>query len=132
VAESPEDIRVTEFTVPTMTAREGLGAVPKILDQAPEVTAVFCANDMLALGVLRGLIHHGIKVPEAMSLVGYDDAPFAELLSPPLTTVRQNPFELGRRAAEIAFERLEQPKASPLVVLLEPELMVRESVRRIG
>lgn len=122
-----------ELTVPTMTAREGLGCVGELLDLAPRVSAVFCANDMLALGVLQGFRRRGISVPDDLSLVGYDDDDFAEVLSPPLTTVRQDPYEIGRRAGQMALAGSEGGDTStPAVVMLEPLLIARDSVRRLG
>lgn len=124
---------VRELTVPTMTAREALGCVGELLDLTPGVSAVFCANDMLALGVLQGLTRRGISVPDDLSLVGYDDDDFAEVLSPPLTTVRQNPYEIGRRAGQMALARSKGGDTStPTVVMLEPLLIARDSVRRLG
>ena len=121
------DARVTEISVPAMTGRDGMAAVEALLEVTPAVSAVFCANDMLALGVLRGLSRRGVKVPEQVSLVGYDDSEFAEVLSPALTTVRIDPFEIGRRAARVALDLSpEEAGASPVV--LEPHLIVRESV----
>lgn len=124
---------VVEITVPTMTAREGLACVPRLVELMPELTAVFCANDMLALGVLRGLTRLRIGVPDDISLVGYDDDDFAEVLSPPLTTIRQDPYAIGRQAAEKILAEPDQNGGPwPRVVMLEPELIVRDSVIRLG
>ncbi|WP_138419237.1 LacI family DNA-binding transcriptional regulator [Sinomonas gamaensis] len=130
-AQSGTDAHVTEINVPAMTGRDGLAAVEAVLEVNPSVSAVFCANDMLALGVLRGLSRRGVRVPEHVSLVGYDDSEFAEVLSPALTTVRIDPFEIGREAARIALEA-SLTETSPAPVILEPRLMVRESVAPIG
>lgn len=124
---------VHELSVPTMTARSALSCVDELLDLVPRVSAVFCANDMLALGVLQGLTRRGINVPDDLSLVGYDDDDFAEVLSPPLTTIRQDPYEIGRRAGQMAMAGSEGgDAATPTVVMLEPLLIARDSVRRLG
>ena len=104
----------------------------------PSVTAVFCANDHMALGLLRALQQAGCRVPEDVSVVGFDDIPEAEYFGPPLTTVRQHFDELGRRAlgsliglidAETAPGRQAGSKAIPRVSI-EPSLVVRASAAR--
>jgi LacI family transcriptional regulator len=112
-----------------MTARDGLQASEDLLRLTPAVTAVFCANDMIALGMLRGLAGRGIQVPDEVSVVGYDDSDFAALLSPALTTVRIDPMEIGRRAAREALGA-DGEAADPAA--LRPRLVQRESVRRLG
>jgi LacI family transcriptional regulator len=115
---------VGRLLVSTLTAREGESIVPALLALDPAPTAVICANDLLALGVLRGLSQRGIRVPDDMALVGYDDDDFAAVLSPPLTTVRQEPYRVGRTAAEIL---LAEPVESSRRVVFEPELVIRDS-----
>ncbi|MDH2443318.1 LacI family DNA-binding transcriptional regulator [Amnibacterium sp. CER49] len=121
---------VTEVGVPTLTAREGAHATDALLRLEPRPTAVFCANDVIALGVLRGLASRGIPVPEQVSIVGYDDADFAALLSPALTTIRIDPMEIGRRAATVALGMSEDADGSAADAL-DPFLVRRESVRRL-
>ena len=101
----------------------------------PEVTAVFCANDHMALGLLRALQQGGRRIPEDVSLVGFDDIPEAEYFGPPLTTVRQDFDELGRRALRvlvglIGADRSARPGRSVPHVSIEPSLMVRSSAAR--
>ncbi|WP_347814105.1 LacI family DNA-binding transcriptional regulator [Actinomadura sp. 7K507] len=93
----------------------------------PGVTAVFAANDAMALGLLRALREAGRDVPGDISVVGFDDVPEAAYYPPPLTTVRQNFAEVGRRAFDLLLDRLGgAPAAGPRRVV-EPELVVRES-----
>ena len=106
----------------------------------PEVTAVFCANDQMALGVLRAMHEQGRKVPEHISVVGFDDIPEAGFLNPPLTTVRQDFGELGRRGLELLLRRIEnQPSRDApgrqripehRLALVVPELVLRASSAR--
>ena len=70
-------------------------------------TAVFAANDLLAIGLLQGFVTHGLRVPEDMAIIGYDDISFAAAAAVPLSSVRQPRFDLGRRAAELLFEEIE-------------------------
>src|SRR5713101_6865448 len=93
-------------------------------------TAVFCANDLLALGLMRGLIKRGISIPGDMALVGYDDVEFASVLSTPLTSIRQPKYELGRAAAELLLDEANNPTSHQHQhIMYQPELIVRESSR---
>ncbi|MEV1177360.1 LacI family DNA-binding transcriptional regulator [Nonomuraea sp. NPDC049784] len=96
------------------------------LAQDTEVTAVFVANDQMALGVLRALREAGRRVPEDVSVVGFDDIPESAYYWPPLTTVRQDFGEVGRHAFHMLLDRMAgtEPDRRRLV---EPELVVRES-----
>ncbi len=92
----------------------------------PSVTAVFVANDDMALGVLRAFHEHGRRVPDDVSVVGFDDIPEAAYFWPPLTTVNQ-PFSLlGRRAMELTLQALEG-ESEAVATLLLPELRARAS-----
>ncbi|MEU7905582.1 LacI family DNA-binding transcriptional regulator [Actinoplanes sp. NPDC049118] len=93
------------------------------------VTAVFCANDRIALGVLRALHEAGRRVPEEVSVVGFDDMPDSGYFLPPLTTVRQDFAELGRRSLTLLLEHMAGPDdaESPAHVTVTPELIVRGS-----
>jgi DNA-binding LacI/PurR family transcriptional regulator len=93
----------------------------------PEVTAVFCANDHMALGLLRALAEHSRRVPAEVSVVGFDDIPEAGFLMPPLTTVRQDFGELGTRAVRMLIDQIAGAAASHATKPVEPELIVRAS-----
>ncbi len=79
----------------------------ELLAHAPLPRAVFAANDMMALGALVAIREAGLRVPDDIALAGFDDITVARLANPPLTTVAQFPERLGRRAAEMLFERLD-------------------------
>lgn len=99
----------------------------RILGELPQVTAAFCANDLIALTVQSVLLQHGVSVPGDFSLVGYDDIPGAELAPVPLTTVRQPQYELGRAAAELVLALAAGDSTAGHVRSFEPELVVRSS-----
>lgn len=101
----------------------------QILAQDPTVTAIFCANDQTALGVLRALHEAGRRVPDEVSVVGFDDIPESGYFLPPLTTVRQDFAELGRRSLAVLLDQISQDAGTrPLEhVLLAPELIFRAS-----
>ncbi len=107
------------------TAQGGYAAGTQ-LAQDPTVTAVFAANDQTALGILRALHEHGRSVPDDVSVVGYDDIPEAAYLVPPLTTVRQDLGEVGRRGVELLLAMVDGGPAQRHV-MVAPELVVRAS-----
>ncbi len=94
--------------------------------QIPEMTAVFVANDQMTLGLLRRVHEAGREVPRDLSIVGFDDIPEAAYFTPPLTTVRQDFAELGRRCVHILLGRIEG-EPGPTRVVVAPELVVRGS-----
>ncbi|QYJ03027.1 LacI family transcriptional regulator [Nocardioides panacisoli] len=94
-------------------------------DQRPD--AVFAANDLVALGVLQALTQLRVGVPDEVALIGYDDIDFAASAAVPLSSVRQPREQLGREAARILLEVMSAPSAPARHVVLEPELVVRES-----
>ena len=98
-----------------------------LLDEPEPPTAIFAANNLTALGVLRALRERGRRLPDDVSLVGFDDLPTAELLDPPLTVVSQPTYQLGARAAELLLRRVEHPDAPVQQVVLTARLVVRGS-----
>ena len=99
----------------------------QVLARMPETTAVFVANDQMAVGLLRALHEQGRRAPDDVSVVGFDDIPEAGYLTPPLTTIRQ-PFDtIGRRGLEALLSQIEPGRADDRRVVIEPELVVRES-----
>jgi DNA-binding LacI/PurR family transcriptional regulator len=98
----------------------------------PGVTAVFCGNDTMALGVMRALAERGLRVPGDVSIVGFDDVPEAGYYLPPLTTMRQDFGEVGRRALSTLIDRMSGAIAAGLRVRVAPELIVRASAAPPG
>lgn len=110
--------------------RAGYAAGRRIADaaRAGRATAVFVSNDQMALGLLRALHEAGIRVPQDVSIVGFDDIPEAEFLMPPLTTIRQDFAEVGRKSIALLLDLIEtgpRPEAERIVVA--PALVVRVS-----
>jgi LacI family transcriptional regulator len=116
-------IRVGDFT-----EEGGYRATRELLKLSPMPTALFAANDMIALGALFALHEAGLRVPDDLAIVGFDDIPAAKLLHPPLTTVAQFPERIGRRAAEMFFDRLgNDPPTEPRCEVMPVELKIRAS-----
>jgi DNA-binding LacI/PurR family transcriptional regulator len=99
----------------------------QILARTSEATAIFVANDQMALGVLRALREHGRRVPEDVSVVGFDDIPEAGYFSPPLTTIRQDFASVGRASLRSLIDQIESGKPSSTRVVIPPDLVVRDS-----
>ncbi len=94
------------------------------------LTAVFVANDQMALGVLRALHEAGRRIPADVSVVGFDDVPEAPYFTPPLTTIRQDFGEMGHRGLKLLLETMEDPDGPPRHLEVTPELIVRSSTAR--
>ncbi len=93
-------------------------------------TAIVCASDLIAHGVLRELYRLGVRVPDDVSVIGFDDLPLASYMTPPLTTIRQNRLEIGRNVCMVMEQILKGNHVNRL--LLMPELVIRESTGRPG
>jgi len=94
--------------------------------------AIFASNNLMALGCLRALHERGIRIPDEVALISFDDMPWAEDMNPPLTVIAQPSYELGQQALEMLLYRMKHPKASFRKVTLKPQLIVRKSTRVVG
>lgn len=112
------------------TSRSGYEIGRELLGSR-QFTAVFAANDQVALGVCRAFLEAGLGVPEDLSVVGFDDLPEAAFYTPPLTTVRQDLAEVGRRAAELVVRAL-RGEREPRAAFVEPVLVRRGSSRALA
>ncbi|MEN8654920.1 LacI family DNA-binding transcriptional regulator [Streptomyces sp. 21So2-11] len=119
-----------ELPAKRLDVAAGRDAAGRLLGLADRPTAVFCANDLLALGVLQEMYAAGVRVPEDMAIVGYDDIEFAAAAAVPLTSVRQPAIAMGTLAAELLLEEIESTDGRSHQhrrVVLQPELVVRRS-----
>jgi LacI family transcriptional regulator len=127
-----EDLQI--ISTPNLTVAAGRRAGEKVADlpAATRPTAVFCANDLLALGVLQEMTLRGVRVPRDVAIVGYDDIDFAAAAAVPLSSVRQPREQLGRTAAQLLLEEANDPDGHEhRHVVFKPELVVRESSTRM-
>lgn len=105
----------------------GYDGARTLLAASPDVTAIFAANDLSALGVLNALAESGRRVPDDVSVVGFDDLRLSAFTSPPLTTIRQPATEIAQRATELLLDLTRGKRVDELRHLLEPALIVRSS-----
>jgi len=130
----PAGIEVCE----AYSVEAGAAAMTRLLDAPaakrcgkPGFTAVAAANDLIALGALQVLKERGISVPEQVSLIGHNDMPLLEQISPPLSSIRIQHYEMGFRAARLLLDSLTgSPGSSAATLLLRPSLVIRGSTSR--
>jgi LacI family transcriptional regulator len=122
------DLHVIETTALHVAAGREAGARVAELPADRRPTAMFCANDLLALGALQEMTSRRIRVPDSIAIVGYDDIDFAAAAAVPLTSVRQPRHQLGRAAAQLLLEEaLDGGNHQHRQVIFEPELVIRDS-----
>ena len=114
------------------TEREGARCCGELLERRRDFTAIVAGNDLLALGCFDALEARGLRCPDDVSVVGYNDMPFVDRFRPPLTTVRVPHYELGATAAQLMLEQLQGIDPPPRQLLLPPELVIRGSTAPPG
>ncbi len=107
--------------------RSGMRCMEELLKKAPEITAVFAASDEMAVGALSCAYKKGVKVPDDLSIIGYDDTQEAEMAIPPLTTVHQPIYDMGKMAVEMLLNTKETVGS----ILMPHHIVERDSVRKI-
>lgn len=107
-------------------------AADKLLAMDEIPTAVFCFNDTMALGLMSRLQQRGVRIPEDMSVIGYDNIEISEYFSPPLTTIHQPKRRVGKNAFEILLERIKNKEHDRRIFEMHPELVVRDTVKKIN
>src|ERR671924_478720 len=123
VEPDPELVLVAE----AFTESEGARLCGQLMAEGREFTAVAAANDLLALGCYDVFAERGVRCPEEVSVIGFNDMPFAARFKPPLTTIHIPHYEIGKAAAELMLERLQDGDSPPREIRLQPSLVVRGS-----
>jgi LacI family transcriptional regulator len=112
----------------SFTHDSGYELAEKLVALPNRPTALFCADDLIALGVMDAVLDAGLRIPEDVAVVGVDDVPAASLRQIALTTVRQPAAEMGRRAVKLLMERLRGgPEGEPIEIVLRPRLIIRRT-----
>ncbi len=106
-------------------------AADKIIAMDHKPSAIFCFNDTMALGLMSRLQQRGVRVPEDMSVIGYDNIEISEYFSPPLTTVHQPKRRVGKNAFEILLQRIKNKEHERRVFEMHPEIVERDSVQKL-
>ncbi|MDR7515479.1 MAG: substrate-binding domain-containing protein, partial [Armatimonadota bacterium] len=111
----------------TFKVDSGYRLAARLFESSPRPTAVFVANNLMTIGALLWFKQAGVRIPDDIAVVGFDDMDWAPILTPPLTAVAQPTFDLGKTAATLLLGRLQDPFRPPRLVVLPPRLVVRES-----
>jgi LacI family transcriptional regulator len=109
---------------------EGYRVTSSLLDERPHTTAVLAANDRLALGAIDAIRDSGRSCPDQVSVVGFNDMPYSDRFTPPLTTIRISQYELGAMAARLLLETIADPGRPAETRLATPELVIRGSTAK--
>ena len=116
----------------TWQYKSGYLGAKALLEKKVPFTAIFAQNDLMARGAISALHEAGQRVPEDISIIGYDDIPEAEFSDPPLTTIRQPMEEVGRAATRLLILMVEDPDTTPNQILFDTELIARSSCSRLA
>lgn len=109
------------------TQKSGVELTEYLLKLPNPPSAIFTGNNLITLGALETIHKIGLKIPEEIALIGFDDMPWSYALNPPLTAVRQSGFEIGQRAAELLLQRMQNPDRAVAKLILKTELIIRKS-----
>ena len=113
-----------------MDYESGVRAADWFADTKADITAVVATADVLAIGLMKGFYEKGIRVPEEVSIIGFDDLDISKYTTPGLTTVKQPISAKGERAVEILIENIENPKMEKVEEVFPVELIERQSIRK--
>jgi LacI family transcriptional regulator len=123
----PESVVIGQFTI-----EWGFNFIRSI--EKLDFTAIFCANDLIAIGVMKGLKSRDLNIPQDISIIGFDDIYMSSMISPSLTTIKQPSYDIGYKAGEILIKNLENKNNNMDSIedmVFKPELVVRESTRKL-
>jgi DNA-binding LacI/PurR family transcriptional regulator len=124
VAEAQERIVLSDTTL-----EGGYRETMRLVASRVPFTAIFASNDLMAFGAWKALEESGLRVPDDVSIIGYDDIPFAEYVN--MTTIAQPSYELGRNALMLLMDLIKGLRRPPQKILLRDSLIIRRSCRRI-
>ncbi|MDG2954841.1 HTH-type transcriptional repressor PurR [Bisgaard Taxon 10/6] len=111
---------------------DGYECMNRLLAQTHRPSAIFCCNDVMALGAISAITEKGFRVPEDFSIIGYDNVHISRFSAPPLTTIHQSKARLGERALQLLFERIQDKSSKRETIEIHPELVIRKSVKNLN
>jgi len=111
--------------------RSGYELTSRLIKQKKKFTAIFAANDLMAIGAIKALKAGNFKVPEDIEVIGFDNIEVSQMIEPSLSTVTQPVYEMGARGAKMLIYIIEGKKIRKKNIILDPELVLRESTRNI-
>ncbi|MCL4378639.1 MAG: substrate-binding domain-containing protein [Actinobacteria bacterium] len=110
----------------------GMAKAKELIKKSPDITAIFCGTDDLAIGAIRYLKNTGKKIPDNISIIGFADLPEARIVDPQLTTVKQPMYDIGKQSALLLCKKIEENnKKEKETILLKTELIIRDSTKKI-
>lgn len=113
------------------TIDSGMKAMASLLQQNSKIDAVFCVCDAVAFGAIKVIKRKGFRIPSDISVAGFTDEPMCEMIEPTLTTVKQPIYEIGESASRLLFDQFQSPDLPTEICVLNTELEVRESTRKL-
>jgi LacI family transcriptional regulator len=105
----------------------GYEATKILIERNPNLTAIFCYNDLLAMGAAQSCKMMGLRVPEDCAIIGFDNIRFSEMIDPPLTTIHVDKYEIGKRSASLLLDMLDDPEGEYPPLYVDTKLILRES-----
>ncbi|MEW9670585.1 LacI family DNA-binding transcriptional regulator [Ammoniphilus sp. 3BR4] len=111
------------------TIESGYYAMKKLLEVKPAPTAIFCSNDEMAVGAMKAIFEVGLKIPDDISIVGFDDSPFSPFTTPSLTSVRRSISEVSKEGAKKLLSIIQGTDMHKGKIYIKPELIIRDSVK---
>ncbi|MBL7817774.1 MAG: LacI family DNA-binding transcriptional regulator [Saprospiraceae bacterium] len=130
LTESGLPIRKNYITHSGLTEENGVEDMSKLLAIKPLPDALFCVNDRKAIGAMLALKRYGYKVPQHMGIIGFQNAPISEVVTPSLTTIEQTAYEIGAKSCQLLLDHIKTPDMEPQTVVMPTRLIVRESSRK--
>lgn len=111
--------------------KNGMACAEFFVSMEDRPTACICINDMTALGLIKGFTDSGLRVPDDVSVFGFDNIPFSAISTPTLTTVDQRAYDMGSLSSKVLIENIEEPGKSQFSITLEPSIVQRDSVKQL-
>jgi len=115
----------------SFTIDNGFEQTHRLLNSKKKPTAIFALSNLIALGVLKGVAHNGLNIPDDISLISFDEQAYSAFLNTPMTTIEQNKEEMGRRAVQMLLAQINgKPLIKPAIQLIETSMHVRASIKK--